>query len=60
MRSGSIIMVKPTERIVDEARWKCERCGKELAYTQPIAFSLALELVKVFGAAHEDCKPDGK
>jgi len=54
---ASIIMVKPVKPMEDEARWKCEVCGKELAYSQPASFEMVLELVKVFGDYHNaNCK----
>lgn len=41
----------------DEAKWRCEGCGKWLAYSQPIEFGASLALVKIFKDAHDHCQP---
>ncbi|MGI4873196.1 MAG: hypothetical protein ACRYFX_18705 [Janthinobacterium lividum] len=45
-------MTKPVKPMADEGRWKCEACGQEFGYTQPIPFSLQLDLLKVFSDYH--------
>jgi hypothetical protein len=55
---AEVVMVKTDPKSKkDEAGWRCEGCGKELRYTQPINFKLSLNLLKVFGDFHAACPP---
>lgn len=41
----------------DEQPWRCQVCGQELIYSQPIDFRLAMHLVKLFSDFHDErCK----
>jgi transcriptional regulator with XRE-family HTH domain len=52
-RSSHIHAVAP--QVEGEARWRCEHCGHELAFSQPIEMELMLRLIKVFSNGHSGC-----
>jgi hypothetical protein len=41
-----------TEPLAQEQRWRCQVCGQEMAYSQPIGLALACMLISVFVEAH--------
>ena len=48
MRKVVSIPTKPN----GDQHWRCEICGDEMSYSQPIPFDLALEKLKAFMDEH--------
>lgn len=55
---SNVKAVVPATPMQDEYRWRCQVCGREMAYSQPISLELSALLVGTFSKYHaEHCAP---
>lgn len=59
---ANVISAPKKAPLVDEMRWRCKVCGREMAYSQPITLVQQCLLIGAFIEGHEQCgqpKADG-